>query len=100
MAADGTPANFMCNPMLPALLHRIFRSELRVLVLTRDPVARAWSEFRYFARLQKKWNKACYYGAYGQHLAKQNNSTGPAVWRSAYSVREAYDRSVRQQASS
>jgi len=98
VAADGTPANFMCNQGLPDLLHRIFRSKLRVLVLTRDPVARAWSEFRYFARIQKNWNKACYYSAYGYALKK--NSTGPAVWRSAYSVREAYDRSVRQQATS
>ena len=99
VAADGTPANFMC-PGLPDLLHRIFRSELRVLVLTRDPVARAWSEFRYFARFQKEWNKACYYGAYGQHLATRKNRSAELVWRSEYSVREAYDRSVRQQASS
>jgi hypothetical protein len=107
VAADGTPANFMCNKGLPDLLRRIFRSQLRVVVLTRDPVARAWSEFRYFARIQRKWNKACYYGAYGQHLEKKagemndgERAKGLNKWRSDYSVREAYDRSVRQQARS
>lgn len=106
-AADGTPANFMCNKGLPELLRRIFRSQLRVVVLTRDPVARAWSEFRYFARFQRKWNKACYYGAYGQHLERKagkkmdgERARRLEKWRSDYSVREAYDRSVRQQARS
>lgn len=106
LPVDGTPANFMCrNPFLPKLLHRIFNYDLRVVVLTRSPVKRAWSEYRYFATMQKKWNKRCYYNSdsYGSTIVRQGNASTnastPTVWHTERSVLEAFDHNIRRQAS-
>ena len=59
--ADGTPANFMCRtPGLPSLLLKIFRAQLRVVVLTLHRVYRRVRLFRGHAvamqeRRQARW---------------------------------------------